>query len=411
MTEPTDNREFAVVVWGATGFTGALVTEYLLQKYGVTSEFKWAIAGRNQSKLDALKATLGAPELDTIVADSFAADSLARMAGRTRVVLTTVGPYAHYGTALVAACAELGTDYCDLAGEVPWIRRMIDAHEASAAVSGARLVNCCGFDSVPSDVGVWFLQETARRRTGAYCRSVTTFVRALKGAMSGGTVASMMNVVREARADRGVARLLSNPYALNPDPAFAGPDVKDQHGPRLDGAADTWTAPFIMAGINTRIVRRSNALLNFRYGRNFRYAEAIMTGNGPGGWLRAAAISTGIGFLVLAGSFDASRLLVERKLLPKPGEGPDAGAREAGFFRLRQIGQLADGTTLETQVTGDRDPGYGSTSKMISECAVALAHGEASVPGGFWTPAAALGRPLVRRLTEHAGLTFTASDQ
>ncbi len=411
MTEPTDNREFAVVVWGATGFTGALVTEYLLETYGVTSEFKWAIAGRDQSKLDALKATLGAPELDTIVADSFAADSLARMAGRTRVVLTTVGPYAHYGTALVAACAEHGTDYCDLAGEVPWIRRMIDAYEAGAARSGARLVNCCGFDSVPSDIGVWFLQETAQQRTGNYCGSVTTFVQALKGAMSGGTVASMMNVVREARADRGVARLLSNPYALNPEPAFAGPDEQDQHGPRFAGATDTWTAPFIMAGINTRVVRRSNALQDFRYGRDFRYAEAIMTGNGLGGWLRAVAISAGIGSLVLAGSFDASRRLVERKLLPKPGEGPDAGAREAGFFRLCQIGHLADGTTLETQVTGDRDPGYGSTCKMIGECAVALANGEASVPGGFWTPAAAMGGPLVRRLAEHAGVTFTASDQ
>ena len=401
-------REFDVIVWGATGFTGALVCEYLLERYGVGAGLNWAIAARREKKLEALKSELGdaARSLPTLVADSHDRAALDSMAARTRVVLTTVGPYAKYGSELVAACVENGTDYCDLAGEVQWIRRMIDAHEARAKRTGARIVNCCGFDSVPMDIGAWFLQREATERHGVPCSHITLLVRSMRGGASGGTMASMMNIMREARADRDTARVLANPYSLNPYDGYRGPDGSDQKGVRYHDAAGTWTAPFVMATVNTRVVRRSNALLDYAWGRDFRYDEAISTGRGPAGWSRAAMISTSMSGLFLAASFGATRSLLERFLLPKPGEGPDSEARQAGFFNLNQVGVLPDGSLIKSRITGDRDPGYGSTSKMISECAICLASGESTAGGGFLTPSAAMGEPLIARLTENAGLSF-----
>ncbi len=404
-------REFDVVVWGATGFTGTLVAEYLLEQYGVTNGIKWAIAGRSMARLEALRESLGAPGLAAIVADSFDREALADLAKRTRVVLTTVGPYALYGDLLVEACVTSGTHYCDLAGEVQWIRRMIDRHDDAARHSGARIVHCCGFDSVPSDLGVWFLQHAARQRRGSHCVAVTTLVQASKGGFSGGTIASLMNVLDEARTDRNVARLMARPYALNPDPDFGGPDEPDTLRPRYHEKAQTWVAPFIMAAINTRVVRRSHALLGFPYGQEFRYDEAIMTGSGPGGWAKALAIAGTMAAVMTAGSLKATRRPLERFVLPSPGEGPDADERERGFFKFRQVGVFADGTTIESRVTGDRDPGYGSTSKMIAECAVCLAENEVPAGGGVWTPATALNGALLRRLTERAGLTFDIVDR
>jgi short subunit dehydrogenase-like uncharacterized protein len=405
-------REFDVVVFGASGFTGALVAEYLLERYGCGQELRWAIAGRSRNKLEALKARLGdgASTLEIIVADSADGPSLAEMVRRTRVVITTVGPYALYGNALVAACVEAGTDYCDLAGEVQWIRRMVDRHHERAGETGAHIVHCCGFDSIPMDMGVYFLQQEAQRRHGAYCASIALFVKATSGSASGGTLASMINIVREARKNREVARVLANPYALNPEGEREGPDGRDQQKVLFDDDAGCWTAPFVMAGVNTRVVRRSHALAGYPYGKDFSYREAVMTGTGPGGWLKGTLMTLALGALVVGISFSPTRRLLQKFFLPSPGEGPGPEAREAGFFNLMQVGKLPDGTVMRTRITGDRDPGYGSTSKMLAESAVCLAKDKLTSAGGVLTPSAAMGDALLRRLRENAGLTFDVVD-
>jgi short subunit dehydrogenase-like uncharacterized protein len=405
-------REFDVIVYGATGFTGMLVAEYLVERYGCDSGLKWAIAGRSANRLEALRTSLGerAADLETIVADSNDANALASLAARTRVVLTTVGPYALYGSKLVAACVDAGTAYCDLAGEVQWIRRMIDKHHERAQETGARIVHCCGFDSIPMDVGVFFLQQEAQRRCGRYCTDIALFVKATKGAASGGTLASMINIIREAREDPEVVRILANPYALNPAGQRDGPDGRDQRKVMRDPDAGCWTAPFVMAGVNTRVVRRSHALAGYPYGREFRYREAVMTGKGIGGWMKGSLMTAALGGLVLGISWAPTRRLLQRFFLPKPGEGPGPAARKAGFFNLMQVGKLADGTVLHTRITGDRDPGYGSTSKMLAESAVCLAKDDLPAAAGVLTPAAAMGDALLRRLRNNAGLSFDIVD-
>jgi short subunit dehydrogenase-like uncharacterized protein len=411
MAKATAEREFDVVVFGASGFTGALVAAYLLRQYGIGGELKWAIAGRSETKLAEVKKELGdsAAALPTLLADSFDRNALAAMARRTRVVLTTVGPYALYGSDLAEACVENGTHYCDLAGEVQWIRKMIDQHHERARQTGARIVHCCGFDSVPMDIGVWFLQREAKQRHGHYCKSIRLLVKATKGAASGGTVASMLNILEESREDREVARILVNPYALNPPQERQGPDQRDQTGAVFDAEARSWTAPFVMAAINTKIVRRSNALCGYPYGRDFRYREAVLTGGGISGRLKSLATAATLGTFVTAGSFKPTRKLLQT-FVPKPGEGPDAELRESGFFNLMQIGVLPDGSVMKSRITGDQDPGYGSTSKMLGECAVCLAQDTLESEGGVLTPAAAMAGPLFERLTKNAGLTFELLD-
>jgi short subunit dehydrogenase-like uncharacterized protein len=407
-----EQREFDIIALGATGFTGALVAEYLLDRYGIGRDLRWAAAGRNESKLGQLRSQLGAAaeELPIIVADSLDPSSMDELAKRARVVLTTVGPYAHFGSPLVAACAANGTHYCDLAGEVQWIRRMIDAHDEQARETGAKIVHCCGFDSIPMDIGAWFLQQEAHARHGDYCKSITLFVKAMKGGASGGTMASMMNIMREARADREVARVLARPYSLNPEGEQKGPDEGDQRGVRYDDATKSWTAPFVMATVNTRVVRRTHALLGYPWGKSFRYHEAVRTAPGVGGWLKAASVTGGLAGLFTFASFGGTRSLLERYVLPKPGTGPDRKARENGFFNLLQIGELPDGATISGKITGDRDPGYGSTSKMLSEAAVCLAFDDTGPDGGVLTPAAAMAAPLLERLRKNAGLTFDVLD-
>jgi short subunit dehydrogenase-like uncharacterized protein len=403
-----DNREFDIIVWGATGFTGALVAEYLLAEYGIGKDLRWAIAGRSEAKLEKLRYALGseAAALPTIVADSFDELKLNDVAAKTRVIVTTVGPYAKYGSTLVAACVANGTHYCDLAGEAQWIRQMIDTHHEEAAKTGARIVHCCGFDSVPMDIGVHFLQQEAQRRHGDYCRSIQMLVKATKGGPSGGTMASVLNLIKEARADKSVARVLADPYGLNPSGEREGPDGHDQRSVIFDDVAQTWTAPFVMAGINTKVVRRSHALRDYPYGKEFRYSEAVMMGAGKSNWLKANMMTMGLGFFLMFASFKWSRRLLERYVVPKPGEGPSKEQRETGFFDLRQFGALPDGTVIRTRITGDRDPGYGSTSKMLAESGVCLAKDELESNGGVLTPTAAMGDALLARLQANAGLTF-----
>jgi len=405
-------REFDIIIQGATGFTGTLVAEYLLRQYGVGNDLRWALAGRSEDKLHHVRDGLGAGAsgLELIVADSFDKDALQALAKRTRVVLTTVGPYALYGSDLVAACVNAGTHYCDLAGEVQWIRKMIDTHHERAKETGAKIVHCCGFDSVPMDIGVWSLQHAAHEKHGVYCESISMLVKATKGTASGGTLASMMNVIKESREDRSIARTLVQPYSLNPEGERDGPDSRDQSSLKYREDAKSWTAPFVMAGVNTKVVRRSHALAGYPYGKGFRYDESVLTGRGISGWLKGALMVAGLGTLVSFASLAPTRKLLQRYVLSKPGEGPDRELQQSGFFNLSQIGKLPDGTLIRGKITGDQDPGYGSTSKMLSECAVCLAKDDLAAKGGVWAPAAVMAKPLLERLQKNAGLTFELLD-
>jgi short subunit dehydrogenase-like uncharacterized protein len=407
------DREYDVVVQGATGFTGRLVAEYLLGRYGVGGELRWAMAGRNPAKLEAVRDEIGreagkdASGVPIVVADADDRAALDALAASARVVCSTVGPYAKYGSGLVAACVGAGTDYCDLTGELQWMRRMIDAHEPGAKASGARIVHNCGFDCIPSDLGTWFVQREMRGRHGVPARRVSLRVRGSKGGASGGTIASMLNMLDEAERDPSIRRLLADPYALNPEGRRSGPDGNEGLRPTHDDDFDAWTGFFVMAGINTRVVRRTNALLGDLYGADFRYDEAILTGDGPLGWLKAAGLGLGTGSVMALMALGPIRRLAAR-FLPKPGEGPSKEVRESGYWDLELFAEHPDdrGKSLRARVTGDRDPGYGSTAKMLAESAVCLAQDEARTGGGFWTPAAAMGDALVTRLSANAGVTF-----
>ncbi|MBT8115174.1 MAG: saccharopine dehydrogenase NADP-binding domain-containing protein [Arenicella sp.] len=398
------DREFDVVVWGATGFTGKWVARHLFDNYPQT-KLRWAIAGRNQQKLDDVHDFIGdkGRTVQTMVADSGDESSLREMASRTRVIITTVGPYAYYGSLLVKVCAELGTHYVDLTGEVPWMRRMIDAHTPAAEASGARIVHCCGFDSIPSDMGNYFIQQQAMQKFGQYLKSVRYLLLKMKGGASGGTIHSMFNVMKEAVEDKEVRRLMVNPYSLNPDRSFKGPDKRDQTTAIYDKELGTWTAPFVMSAINTRVVRRGNALLHYPYGKQFSYSETMATKG------RLAAMGIASGFMLFAG---VATTAPGRKLLswvlPSQGEGPQVDPENPGFYLIEFHGSTADGEKLVARVKGDSDPGYGSTSKMLAESAVCLALDEQQleVGGGFWTPASAMGEALLSRLQQRAGLSF-----
>ncbi len=399
-----------VVVFGATSFVGKILCRYLLAQFGVQGTMKWAAAGRSQAKLEELRGSLGATAqaLPLIVADAAYEASLQRLCASTRVVVSTVGPYAYYGEPLVKACVESGTDYCDLTGEVQWIRRMLQGYEAAARASGARIVHCCGFDSLPSDLGVHYLQRAARERFGVPCARVKMRVKAMRGGFSGGTVANLLNVVKEAAANPALRKELVDPYSLCP---AGGPNHMRQpnvKGAQFDGDFGAWVAPFVMSSINTRVVHRSNALSHQAYGADFLYDEAVLTGRGLRGRLAATGVSAGLAGFLLAGAIGPARAALERFVLPKPGAGPSPEEQLKGFFDLRFLGKAADGRQVRTKVTGDRDPGYGSTGKMLGQAAACLAFDvdKAAAPGGFWTPATIFGDRLIERLTAHAGFTF-----
>ena len=386
-------KEFDIVVHGATGFTGRLVIEYLMARYplGGASKLRWAMGGRSAEKLAAVRDEIGAPK-DTplVVTDGADMASLQALTNRTRLVLTTVGPYKLYGNELVAACAASGTDYVDLCGEPVWMRNMIDAHEAAAKASGARIVFSCGFDSIPFDLGVLMLQNEIQAKFGKPANRVRGRVRKMKGTFSGGTAASLKATMAAAAADPRVLGLLRDPFSLTP--GFTG--VSQPHGakPMLDEVISAWVAPFVMAAINTRNVHRSNFLMGNRYGANFVYDEMVITGAGEKGEAIANAMAADKSLGAEGG--------------PKPGEGPSKEERETGYYDVLFVGHDTDGNSLRVGVTGDRDPGYGSTSKMIAEAACCLLNEAATTKGGIWTPAAAMGAPLIKRLVDNAGLTF-----
>lgn len=399
-----------LIVFGATSFVGQILTRYLAEQFGAHGHLKWAIAGRSEAKLAALRNSLGlaAGKLPVVVANAADEVALRQMCKDTRVVISTVGPYALYGEPLVKACAETGTDYCDLTGEVQWIRRMIHAYEPAARKSGARIVHCCGFDSIPSDLGVHLLQQRSRERFGEPCTEVKMRVKAARGGFSGGTAASLVNVVKEAAANPALRKELANPYSICPEgyaPQVRQPNVKSA---QYDADFDAWVAPFVMSGINTRIVHRSNALSKQAYGKDFRYDEAMLMGRGLKGRAAATGLTAGLAGFMLAGALPPTRWALERFLLPAPGEGPSAEDQRKGFYDLRFLGRTADGRTLRVKVTGDRDPGYGSTAKMLGQAGACLVLdlAESGRKGGFWTPATLFGDRLIERLVAHAGLTF-----
>ncbi len=386
------SSKFDIVVYGATGFTGQLVAEYLASHYAGQTDLRWAMAGRSLDKLASLRDAIGAPaDIALIQADAGDPASLKAMVDQTRSVLSTVGPYQLYGSDLVAACAASGTDYLDLCGEPIWMRQMIEAHQATAQSTGARIVFSCGFDSLPFELGVFFCQDTAKKVLGAPVGRVKGRVRDMRGTFSGGTAASIKATFAAAAKDLSLVALLKNPFVLTP--GFEGPKQPPGNKPVFDPDLESWTAPFVMATINTRNVHRSNLLMDFPYGKDFVYDEMVLTGAGEQGEANAKLVVAANG--QKAGA-DA----------PKPGEGPSKEERENGLYDLLFVGLAPDGRQVRVAVRGDRDPGYGSTSKMITECAICLLRDTPEVAAGIWTPGAAMGHRLIQRLVGHAGLTF-----
>jgi short subunit dehydrogenase-like uncharacterized protein len=410
---PGINMKFDIIVYGATSFVGQILCRYLATRtlQVELKSLKWALAGRSKAKLEEIRKEItginpSCAELSLIVADAADAKALQAMITQTKVVVSTVGPYALYGDALVQLCAESGVDYCDLTGEAQWMRKMIVANAAAAQKSGARIVHACGFDSIPSDFGVWFAQREARQRFGEPLTKIAMRVKAMRGAASGGTVASIMNIVKEARSNPTLRKELMNPYSICP-PGYKNntrqPLLK---GAKADSVSGGWIAPFVMAAVNTRVVFRSNALSSHAYGEKFEYDEAMMVGRGIQGRMRATTLTVGLGGFLTASAFGLGRWALEKFVVPAPGEGPSKEAQEKGFYDLRFFGRTEDGQSVNTKVTGDRDPGYGSTGKMLGEAALCLALDKPAVKGGFWTPTTAMGDALFERLKQHAGLKF-----
>jgi short subunit dehydrogenase-like uncharacterized protein len=384
--------KFDIVVYGATGFTGQLVAEYLAAKYGNDKQLKWAMAGRSLDKLKSVRDAIGAPaDTPLIVADAGDSASLKAMVADTTSVITTVGPYQLYGNELIAACVASGTDYFDLCGEPVWMRQMIDKHEPAAKESGARIVFSCGFDSVPFELGAFYVQEEAKRVFGAPAVRVKGRVRDMRGTLSGGTAASGRATFEAVAKDLSLVAILNDPFALTP--GFSGAKQPKGSKPVYEEDLHSWTAPFMMALINTRNVHRSNMLMGFPYGKEFIYDEMVLTGPGEKGEANAKK--------VMAANNEKTGPNAR-----KPGEGPSKEERENGLYDLLYVAVAPDGRQVRASVKGDRDPGYGSTSKMISECAICLLRDTPDVPAGIWTPGAAMQHKLIKRLVDHAGLTF-----
>jgi short subunit dehydrogenase-like uncharacterized protein len=389
----SDQREYGIVVYGATGYTGRLVCEYLNKQYGVNGDVVWAMAGRSMEKLQSVRDEMGIPkEVPLMVADAGDQQTVDVMVASTNVVLTTVGPYQLYGSDLVKACAAAGTDYVDLCGEPAWMHEMIAAHGDSAKASGARILFSCGFDSIPFDLGVYFLQQAAKEKLGAALPRVKGRVRAMKGTFSGGTLASFKETMKAAAKTPGMVEILTNPFALTegvagPEPSGAAPVYEEELG--------SWSAPFVMASINTKNVHRSNFLLAHEYGEDFVYDEMMFTGPGEEGEATAKAVA-------------ADKSMAQSPL--KPGEGPSKEEREAGFYDVLFVGSNDKGDVIKVGVKGDKDPGYGSTSKMIVESAVCLLKNPDAASGGIWTPGGAIAGLLIDRLQSNAGLTFKIED-
>ena len=401
----TNQPEFDIVLWGGSSFVGKLVAEHLHQMYGVDDSIRWAIGGRNESKLKDTRARLGdgAEKLPIIVGDAFDRPFLDSMVQRTRVVLSTVGPYAVYGKELVAACAAHGTDYCDLTGEIPFIQEMMDRHADEARDSGARILHCCGVDSLPSDLGVRILSEVAIQQFGCGLTHVTNEVKSFKGKFSGGTIASLGGVHSAAARDEKVAAILKNPYAICPPNRRCGIAQPDLAAVRRSESG-RWLGPFFMAIVNTRVVHATNAQLDYPYGTEFTYDE----GWDVGGRLAASILALVSRVFYRAYRYGPIRAVLNATVLPAAGQGPSRKSRDEGEFEFHFIARTRSEHRLMLAVSGDRDPGYGASSRMIGEVAVCLAEDlpKSTLCGGFWTPGAAIADKIIPRLIENAGMKF-----
>ena len=399
-------RAYDVVLYGASGLVGRQTVAYFAQHAG---RLRWALAGRNEAKLKQARdaAGAGAAKAGLIVADAADEDALAALAAQTKVVLSTAGPFALYGSALVAACVARGTHYCDITGETPWVREMIDRHHEQAAEDSTRIVPCCGFDSVPSDIGALLVATEVRRQSGQPCMRIKA-CHSIRGGLNGGTLASLLNI-----AEAGALGQLADTFLLNPE--GTAPADRSAHGdpmtPRHDSDFEAWLAPFVMAAINTRVVRRSVALAPRRgspYASNMVYQEYLRTGRGPVGAAVATGMAGGIG-VGIVGMRSAAWRAALRKLLPAPGQGPSERAMDNGSFRCELIGESANGEQVRGRIAGRGDPGNRATTLFVCEAAMALAGDARKLPGGalrggVLTPATALGMPYARRLAE-AGIT------
>ena len=384
------DREFDVVIFGASGYTGKLVAEYMHDQYGDDQSIKYAIAGRNTEKLLEVKKDLNLNEdISILEVDSTDLDSLDKMTTSAKCILTTVGPYQLYGSKLVESCAKNGTDYVDLTGEPGWMYEMINAHKETAQKSGARLVFSCGFDSIPFDLGVYFVQNAAKEKFGKPAPHVRGRVKAMNGEFSGGTIASLGATMSTLKEKPELIKVLANPFSLTE--GFEGPSQLDDSKPLLDEKMNMWVAPFVMAPINTKNIHRSNMLLNHAYGEDFCYDEMMIAGEGDEGEQIAKAMSSGN---PMGGDN-----------VPQPGEGPSKESREQGNYDVLFFADLEEGS-IGARVTGDMDPGYGSTSKMIAESALCLVQDCSNLAGGIYTPAPSMGEKLIDRLIKKAGLTF-----
>ena len=407
--KPATEDQFDLVLFGATSFVGQIITQYLSQHLA-DSPIRWALAGRSAEKLHQLLDALPTDNRDipVLLADANDPESLRALCHQTQLVMTTVGPYDLYGEPMVKACVETGTDYCDLTGEPHWIKKMLDQYESTAQETGARIVHCTGFDSIPSDLGVWHLQNLAKARFDSHCNRVKLRIRNMRGAASGGTIATALNMAEQMKQDPQLKKQMVNPYILCPE--GHGFTTRQHHiSIEWDDTFERWTAPFFMAPINTKIVHRTNALLQQAYGKDFQYDEGLMTGPGFKGKMRARSVYWGLGAFFAGIGIGPIRALLKKFVLPKPGEGPSPEDQERGFYDFRFFGQTPDGEQLITQVYGDRDPGYGSTAKIMAQTALCMVQNlSPEHPGGFWTPASLLGQNLIDRLQQHAGVTFKA---
>ncbi len=439
------DRNFDIVLFGATSFVGKLTAEYLAKfltdgkwfpnadltptssQDHSTTTLRFAIAGRDNAKLETLKQSLLAIhdqkkavnkisqdiDIAIIIADSDDESSLEAMVKQTRVIISTVGPYLTFGENLIKACANVGTDYVDLTGEAIFIKDMMDRYQDAAKRSGARIVNSCGFDSIPSDLGVYFTQKTANAQFDEPCSEIHMRVKAAKGGLSGGTVASMATIFGEVGHDKARRRQLANPYLLNDDPNVPTVRQEKLNKPQYDIHHNRWLAPFVMESINSRIVHRSNQLQDYAYGRDFKYDEAVWMSDGIKGQLMSVGMSAGIIAFAVAMSNKTSRQFLSDHVLPKSGTGPSKTDQDQGYFDIRFFGQTPDQKLIATQVTGDKDPGYGSTSRMLAQAALCLALdvAKSDIQGGFWTPASALGDKLIERLEAFAGIHFSVIEE
>lgn len=425
MTINTDKRAYTVVLYGATSFVGQITAHYLAQflteqkpNEDASHSVTWAIAGRDEDKLKKLQDEIvskqgnKADKVAIIIANSNDEASLDAMTKQTQVLISTVGPYLKYGEPLIKSCAQNGTDYVDLTGEAIFIKDMLDKYQDTAKQSGARIVNSCGFDSIPSDLGVYFTQQQAQDKFNQTCETIHMRVKAAKGGVSGGTIASMGTIFEEVGEDKARRKQVANPYLLNDDTDAPTTRQKNISKPEYDDDHKRWLAPFVMAVMNTRIVHRTNQLLSYEYGREFKYDEAMWMQDGVKGKLMSYGLSAGLLGFASAMMFKPSRELLSKHVLPKSGSGPSKSEQENGFFDIRFFGTTAKQDTINTKVTGDRDPGYGSTSRMLAQSALCLAQdiSQEDVAGGFWTPATAMGDKLIQRLEEHAGLSFEIVD-